>query len=293
MEPALNKKIIAFIFFLLGSFLFSQVGVEPPVYSDYKDPEQHKKFYKRRKIVSEWQINQLKEGALVVKLKTNKILIEALSKRGDSRMAEKIRLEALARNLNITRAYNNKYNFSKVYFIYSTYADSLLKGARSHIFLDSTLVIDTNIIMREHFYLIAETDNIYNSSIGFVPEDSAKFISEKGSKTTTEAAIVLKNKYGHQLKKPFPYLSYEFPFRKAIYNQLITINAVPILFNADKKQTTYLFEGKPLELIIPADFTYTIFSYYVDLLNDNLHQYFRESPKPDATKIALVKPFLY
>src|SRR5690606_7913607 len=38
----------------------------------------------------------------------------------------------------------------------------------------------------------------------FVPEDSAKFVTEHGN-PTLEMAVVLKNKYGHQLKKPFPY----------------------------------------------------------------------------------------
>jgi len=296
----LNKKYILLFLSLLfvGSIFSQEDGVSPPVYKDYKDPEQFEKFYKRRKIVGAWQINELKKGALVVRLKTEKLLIEALLKAGNTSMAEKKRLERLAINLNIMKAYRTYYNFSKVYFIYTSSNDSLLNGLRSRIFLDSNLVPDPNIAMTEDFYLIAETDFVYNSSIGFVKEDSARFVSENGSTINREAPIVVKNKYGHQLKKPFPYWTDKIPIRKAIFTEVVTINGVPIVFNVSgvigaKKMATYTYEGEPLKLSIPYLFTYSLFSYFVTILNNNFQEYYRENPKPDLEKIGNIKPFLY
>jgi len=158
--------------------------------------------------------------------------------------------------------------------------------------------VDPKISMSEDFYLIAETDDLYNSSIGFVKEDSARFVSEKGSKSSTEAEIVIKNKYGHQLKKPFPYCSYEIAFIKAIFSEYVIIDATPVLFNVKRvlgssDKITYRYEGTDLKLGIPFDFTYYVFSRYVTILNDNLKEYYREAPLPPQEKLDLVKPFLY
>jgi hypothetical protein len=81
---------------------------------DYKDPKSHERFRKRRIAVANWQINQLKEGALVVRLGTNRHLINGLKKQGQDLMAEKARLEQAAINKNYIRAFLDKYDFSKV-----------------------------------------------------------------------------------------------------------------------------------------------------------------------------------
>ncbi|MBL7931391.1 MAG: hypothetical protein JNL60_05800, partial [Bacteroidia bacterium] len=207
MAHRLNKQIFLLLLCACALASFSQTVesvTEKPGEKDYKDPEQFDKFYKRRKMISAWQINKLKEGALVIRLKTNKLLIDALQKEGKDELAEQKRMEALGINKNISRAFRKNYTFSKIYFIYSSSSDTLLKGARSNIFLDSNLVVDPNLTMNESFYLICEGDYVYNSSIGFVPEDSARFQTERGN-PTVEAPIVVKNKYGHQLKRPFPF----------------------------------------------------------------------------------------
>lgn len=284
---------------VLGFSLTSQEEPERTSEKDYKDPEQFEKFYRRRKLIAAWHINELKTGALVVKLKTDKILIDALLKDGNKRLAEQKRLEALARNINISRAYRSNYKFSKVYFIYSHSHDSLLKGIRSHVFLDTNLTPDPNIIMTENFYLIAETDNLYNSSIGFVPEDSARFEVERGNPSRTNVPIVLKNKYGHQLKRPFPFtegagwvLTNKDP---KVY---VTINGVPIPFyikenGSGKVKEYHVYEDRPMMLTIPKAFTYRWLSVAVENLNNSLENFYRESPKPNASQIVLVKPFLY
>jgi hypothetical protein len=295
----LNRFLITLCCFVFSTSAFSQDDFERSSDKDYKDQDQFEKFYKRRKIVSAWQINKLKTGAIVVKLKADNLLIEALLKRGDKRLAEQKRLEAAIRNINLYKAFSDNYKFSKVYFIYSNFSDSLLNGARSNIFLDSNLIIDNRIIMSEDFYLISESDNLYNSSIGFLPEDSARSAVERGNPTMASLPIVLKNKYGHQLKKPFPYTcgpGILISYKNA--NRLLTINGIPIPYNIEgtnlgKNKTEYLYEGKALVLSIEGGYTYKWLSIAIDNLNRALESFYRESPLPPADKLEFVKPFLY
>lgn len=293
----LNNSLVLFFLSVLTMVpVQAQIGTEPPVYKDYKDPEQFDKFSKRRKLIATWQVNELKKGALVVKLKTNKMIIDALVKAGNDDLADKKKLEALAINLNISRAYRYYYSFSKIYFIYSHSSDSLLNGVRKNIFLDTNLAVDPTIEMTEKFYLLAETDDIYNSSIGFVPEDSARFVKEQGSKTT-QASIVIKNKYGHQLKGPFPYKYYLTPLAKPVFSENIIINKQKLILNVTgplfKSKEISTYNGKKVKLEIPEDFTYFRMSFFVFSLNDNLHELYRLNPRPSAGQLEIVKPYLY
>ncbi len=301
MALLLNKKISLIVCFLLVTFLgFSQSIEEFDSPKDYKDPVQFEKFRKRRMVIAAWQINQLKNGAIVVRLKTNQKLIDGLNKQGKTTLADEKRLEQFAINLNTMRAYINNYTFSKVYFIYSYNSDSLLNGVRANIFLDTTLNVDPKIVMSEKFYLLAERDYAYNSSIGFVPEDSARVQTERGN-AVKEVPIVMKNKYGHQLKGPFPYYSGErFDQQKKVgYVTYITINGISIPFNiggtkSSRGQKSFKYNGVQMTANIPKHYTYQKISASVERMNEHLKQFYQSNPKPEEDKIAPeVKPFLY
>ena len=107
-----------------------------PSDKDYKDKDQFERFYKRRVAIAAWQINQLREGALVVRLKTNELLIQSLLKQNQTNLALEKQLETAAINVNTMRAYINNYTFSKLYFIFSNSSDSLINGHRKNIFLE-------------------------------------------------------------------------------------------------------------------------------------------------------------
>jgi hypothetical protein len=271
---------------------------------DYKDPKSHERFAKRRSTVAAWQIKNLKEGALVVKLRTNRMLVDELKKRGDDHLAEKARLEQAAINVNTVRAFVNNYNFSKVYFVYSHSADSLLSGTRSGIFLDSNLKLVPSLKMNENFYLVAETDYIYNSSIGFVPEDSARFVTEAGNPSASEYPFVIKNKYGHQLKGPFPYSTNRTAFVKKMPTTDIVVDGKRLNytvtgsmsgFRTGPATSNYSVNGKTYELTIPRAMTYDALSQHVEELNSNLNGFYRgygDLPeKSGAYQDA--KPFMY
>jgi len=278
--------------------------------ADYKDPKQFEKFRKRRTIVGAWQINQLKNGAMVVRLKTNQKLIDALRKDGKNDMADEKEREQYAINKHTMFAYMDFLKFCKVYFIYSNSTDSLLSGTRRNIFLDTTLTINPGIVMKENFYMIAERDYAYNSSIGFLPEDSARFAVEAGN-PIKEMAIVVKNKYGQQVKAPFPYCVKEKSSVDAYYNMPITVQATDrgqvINFPVNKTYITDLKDpvkkaklakhgssNGQMMVKVPVELTYERIAAAVDQLNDYLTEYYRANPNPDPDRMDPgIRQFLY
>jgi len=296
------NRYLFILFVLLTTYSVAQDDETEYNTADYKNRQQFERFYKRRITIGAWQINQLKAGALVVRLKTNHLLLKELKKAGNLELAEKKRLENEAINLNIIRSYLNRLDFCKVYFIYSNSSDSLLKGKRENIFLDSNLRINPEIKMTENFYLLAESDRAYNSSIGFVPEDSARKVFEAGNPTGGEYPIVLKNKYGHQLKKPFPYIGgNKLIATKSNFLVFVTINGIPIpfnvgeIFNSSDNKVFYEKDNMSFMLTIPKMYTYEVFSLHVEQFNQNLYQYFQANPPPHPRSVLYqeAKPFLY
>ncbi|PBQ32123.1 hypothetical protein CNR22_10180 [Sphingobacteriaceae bacterium] len=308
-----NKFAVLFFCLFSGNFLFAQIGTEPAVYKDYKDPEQFDNFRRTRLVVGAWQINTLKEkGAIVVKLKTSKLLIDELLKQGNQSLALEKQLELFAVNRNTLFAYKENLNFCKVYFMYSNYSDSLLNGKRDGIFLDTNLVIDPSIKMKEEFYIIAESDFAYSSSIGFVPEDSARTIKETGNPIKL-MAVVLKNKYGHQLKSPMPYATRDINFSPTNYffpvsytpaqNGLATAIYFPVnrTFLRDLKENpdnkTVLTKNDVnvvTKVKLKKEYTYEKISSSISQLNISLYETFKEYPKPDVNRInSKIKPLLY
>jgi hypothetical protein len=280
---------------------------------EYKNKDQFEKFQKKRKFIGAWQINKLKKGALVIKLRTNKNLIDQLDKAGQKELAEKKRIETAVINKTTMLAFMDKYKFSKLYFIYSNSGDSLLNGVRKGIFLDTNLRIDPLIEMPENFYLIAERDRVYNSSIGFVPEDSARKVKEAGNSSGYDILAVVKNKYGHQLKKPFPYeCGYGLKnsgttnntFIKAVpvyyflnesYRYSITIDKTQIAeFKAGTKKEFKKAPPGALAIMLSKELCYEVISLSIDKFNSELEAYYQGSPAPQDDKTpAEVKPFLY
>jgi hypothetical protein len=283
MAQWLNKFIVAALCLMFTLAGWCQPATGGYSTDDYKDPKSHEKFRKRRITVAAWQINQLKRGALVVRLPTDQLLINELKKRGEEEQAEKARIEQAAENINMIRAFRDHYRFSKVYFMSSNNSDSLMKGARTGIFLDTNLKPNPAIRMTENFYLIAESDFVYNSSIGFVREDSAQYMVERGNPSSIEMPVVIKNKFGHQLKNPFPYTTGRFVFAKNVPTTEIYLEGKPVIFEINngsgrsrggEKNSGYTYNGKQLQLSIPKSMTYEVLSQFVQELNAELERFY-------------------
>ena len=303
--------VIALLSSLISTTIFSQEKQYGTNTFDYKDPDQFKNFNKRRKVIAVWQINELKEGAIVVRLKNNKLLIEQLLKSGKEEMAEKKVREQYAINKNTMMAYRDYLVFCKVYFIYSNSSDSLLDGARKGIFLDTNLNIDPSMEMKEKFYLLAERDYGYNSSIGFVREDSARMVTEKGN-AVRQMSVVLKNKYGHQLKSPFPYQikeknyldesGFDFPITVIKNDKGTTLSYTvdktyfaDIALNPQNRASKVVKETATTKKVeVQKQYSYEKMGEAIDQLNTELNQFFRQSPGLDKSKLRKdFLPYLY
>lgn len=245
---------------------------------DYNKKENFKKFNRRADQISSWQIQNLKYGALVVRLQNNQLKIDACKRVGDIERAKKIIAETQFYNKLMIKAYLSNFNFCKVYFMFAQNSDSLLKGKRQGIFIDTTLTIDNSIVMNESYYLIGEKDYVYNSSIGFVKEDTAKLVTETGSRTI-EVPVVLKNKYGHQLKNPFPFF----------VNRSFLRSSSTYVANC-----TILYENKSenIGFILSKEITPEKQGNYIMELNARLAQFYMRHQGDQITDKSLT-PFLY
>jgi hypothetical protein len=276
MVRSLNKYISCFLF-LVSGLCYSQLPKDAEDQfrpKDYKDKESFKHYGKRRKAVAKWQINQLKNGALVVRLHNNKLLIESLKKMGKADLATQKEYENYAFNKNLVKAFKSCYTFSRVYFFFGDDTDTLWNGARSGIFLDTNLTADNTIVMNENFYMLLEKDDIYNSSIGFVKEDTARFIKEKGTVIGHEAYPIMKNKYGHQVKAPFPMSSGSY---------------------AEDPGSEYTYKAvgdKVVPIFTPKAYRVNRMCSYAKNLSNRLNRFYMEN-KDYEVKDPNIKPFLY
>lgn len=309
MDRWLNKIAIA-VTMLICCDAVAQMQYGAYGKDDYKNKDQFEKFQKRRKVIGAWQVNELKTGALIVKLKTNNKLVEELIRSGKKDLADEKKLETYFINKHIMQAFKDHFDFCKVYFVYSYSGDSLMKGVRKGIFLDSTLAVNPSIELTEKYFLVAERDYVYNSSIGFVPEDSARYVKEQGNPSGEQAAAVIKNKYGHQLKKPFPYICgygnkgvADMTFVKKI-PVYYSVSENGLVYNIDKTQLRDMKNSASREFkkapagaqtfMLDKEYAYEVLSSKVSNYAEDLNSYYKGSPKPQIDKLDKdVLPFLY
>lgn len=302
MALSLNKFVALLLFVTAALFSPAQDEDYKPPVKDYRNDAYFDDYRSKAHGVAAWQIGMLKQGALVVRLKTNGAAIRALQSAGNKTLAERKKAETFIINKNIMRAYAEHFRFCPVYFIYSNSSDSLRKGIRSGIFLDSNLQISPTIVMMEKFYLLAERDMVYTSSIGFVPEDSAAKMKETGN-PIKEMSIVLKNKFGHQLKKPFPFFIKDKTFSDFLYTgiaQPAMGGKIYIWISDDnsylKRKITsdYASEGPAFPVEIRKHNLYRIYKTQVRELNDRLEDYFNKTgSSPAASPEPSIVPYCY
>ena len=113
MGLSLNKFLFIFFLFVFTD-AFTQSNVDNDYnQKDYKNPDQFSHYNKRRKAVSKWQINQLKTGALMVRLKTNDKAIAYLKKEGKIDLATQ-KENTPANNIPSQKAETSFDDFSKM-----------------------------------------------------------------------------------------------------------------------------------------------------------------------------------
>lgn len=277
MALSLNRILCSLLLLFIGTCSCAQDV--PFNEREYHNKDQFKRFGKRTDMVAVWQVQNLKFGAIVVRFQTNQRKIDGYRKVGQEKKALEVIAETEFYTKLMMRAYAKEFSFCKVYFMFAHSSDSLLKGVRKGIFIDTTLKVNEGIVMNEAFYILAEKDHVYNSTIGFVKEDTAIYMSEAGNKTI-EAAVVLKNKYGHQLKSPFPfYVKKSFVKSSSVYLQIGNVVISPGVI-------------KEVKFYLSKDITPEKQGIYLHQLSESLQRFYQRSQGLQVNDPS-VKPFLY
>ena len=170
----------------------------------------------RRRRIANNQIRELRDGALLVRLKTAEPSVRAMEKRGFHAMAEATLEDQRVENLSIMKAFRAAYSFSELRFFYSSDSRKVLNGDFEGIFLNDSLERDSAIVLNSKKVFTCELTNIQ--------EDTARYFSHYelvqtgnfafkqveryygGGENTFYAFVVKDNKF-NQLSRPFPYYS--------------------------------------------------------------------------------------
>ena len=237
----MNKIIVGF--FLL---FISITGVSQETHVKKKKIS----FRKQLNASTKEQINQLKDGALLVRLKTKKLGITALRKLGKNEQADEIEKKQAEFNLNIISAFKTNFNFCPTYFFYSDYSTNVKENQFDKvIFLNDSLRPDTTIKFENKKFLVAE--------FGTIEQDTVKYFSnysyeQKENWSVKKAsnysggpdfgcdALIIRSDKLIQLRHPFPYFirTREPLPRKQVLNRTVkTMNKKLTKFYKRKNKT--------------------------------------------------------
>jgi hypothetical protein len=147
-------------------------------------------YKKLNKTISAQQVHTLKNGALLVRLKTNEKRIEALRKANKKEEAEHLHSTTQSANREIIASFKKNFNFCAVYFFMSYDSENVTnKNWEAVSFVDENLSPLANQPQLPPVFFIAE----------FGTTDT-----ESGTGMT---GLIVKTPDFKQLNKPFPYFS--------------------------------------------------------------------------------------
>jgi hypothetical protein len=196
---------------LIGLFLFF-ISI-PGISQDTNKKKTN--FRKQLQASAKEQIYQLKNGALLVRLKTRTNAIAALRKMGENAKADAVQQQQASFNSDIIMAFRKNFNFCPVYFFYSDYSDTIkAKQFDKVIFLNDSLHPDPAVKFKEKSFLIAD--------FGTVEQDTAKSYSYSslepdrdfsvkkvdhynGGPSFSYDGLIIRSEQFIQLRHPFPY----------------------------------------------------------------------------------------
>lgn len=150
------------------------------------------------------QITELKNGVLLVQLKTKQNTINAYTSKGMIEKANSVKdLQALD-NKSIIKGFKTYFKFCPVFFYYSTDQENLKSKKYDAItFLDDSLTpTPINVKLDSINYYISgiSKSNFNNTTLNNIPSYNSQY--ERGIKFD---AFIIKNKEFQQLAAPFPY----------------------------------------------------------------------------------------
>lgn len=166
------------------------------------------------KAIARQQIQDLRNGVLLVRLQTSKTKIDALRSAGHQKKAIEAEQAQFAENQKIMKAFSENFSFCPVYFFTSDKTLQVKNRIFSNVFVDSTLQIDSTISLPQdikiffaEFGTIGDDENY--GKTGYRYQNPAnmreKIPSFQGGAEIQFSALVVYDSNFVQLKRPFPY----------------------------------------------------------------------------------------
>ncbi len=158
-------------------------------------------FPLRDRVTAIKNIQKLRKGALLVRLKTRQGTIDAFQKRGYRKMAKEVKNKQMEKNKKLMNAFIKNFNFCEVYFFYSEDSEKVIAQEWEGIFLNKKLEKDVSIVLEKDFVLTAEIGPL-------IAEPSvidAEGVPSHPNTMSYEGTLVIKDSNFEQLKRPFPF----------------------------------------------------------------------------------------
>ena len=195
--------------YIIAIFLsFTTTAFCQPTKNDVAHPN-------RNATIAKDHIKNLREGVLLVRLKTRENKINALKRAGAFETAKKVAQEQAQENMIIIKAFRDTFNFCPVYFFYSSDSRFIAnQQLDSVVFLSDDLKPDSSLSINGNFYLVAEFDQVKEikgtenkDETYYYKGDNGYQQGEKGAGYTNMgfSALVVKDGHFNQMARPFPY----------------------------------------------------------------------------------------
>ncbi|MBA2408190.1 MAG: hypothetical protein H0V65_09405 [Chitinophagales bacterium] len=146
-------------------------------------------------------IQNLKKGALIVRLNFKTRAVNALQQMGNAAEADRLTLEQRQENLAMMNAFKNGFKFCPVYFISMDSTIAFQKDEHGSYFLNEDLKVDSSIRMKEEFFLFAEYGMLETS----LSADKTQPGQESVRRGLMADALILRDKNLKLLPDPFPF----------------------------------------------------------------------------------------
>ena len=129
-----------------------------------------------RDSVANENVQTLKDGVLLVRLRSSQKSLQALLKRGDTIGERNKAREIRLKQLEIVNAFKVKYHFSDVYFFYSHHTSAVMEKQWDGVILNDSLVSDG---FKPEKYLIVDPYRIQFDAMdsGGIPQVAEMFVS--------------------------------------------------------------------------------------------------------------------
>ena len=187
--------------------------------------------------LSKVQINNLKQGTLLVRMNNSEKAINSLLSEGKNQREEE--------NKQIIMAFKEKFLFSKVAFFNSKDSEKIVKRKFENLFLNENLEIENSII-------IDSTKSIFIAEFGALTRDSVNYLTHYGYEQNKPLSkriikendlssfgkelitLIIKDNKFNQLNSPFPYYTRNKDYSFNNNTEQIKIDSASIQLSLNK-----------------------------------------------------------